>query len=98
MASRVLPEQMHACDLAEEATASTMFLSEAGGFVNKKDRDLICAQMRDILSDELSKPADKIAAAKMLRSLDMDEDQSSTSDERFQPPTIELNGYAVDLE
>jgi hypothetical protein len=45
---------------AEVAIECAKFVSEGDGAMNKKDRDLIGNQMREILSDELSKPADKI--------------------------------------
>ncbi|MGZ0172762.1 MAG: hypothetical protein ACKVHE_24750 [Planctomycetales bacterium] len=66
--------------------------------MNKNDRDLIGNQMRKILSDELSKPADKIAAARMLRRLSNDESVST------KPPAVEsetgltLDGRPIDSQ
>jgi len=66
--------------------------------MNKKDRDLIGSQMREILSDELSKPADKIAAAKMLQRLGLDDCGSvmHPDDRSGFDPT--LNSRPIDLE
>ena len=61
---------------AEVAIGCAKFVSKGDGAINKNDRALIGSQMREILSDELSKPADKIAAARMPRRLSNDESET----------------------
>lgn len=72
------------------------FVSEGDGAMNKKDHDLISSKMREILSDELSKPADKIAAARMLRRLSNDESVSTKPSAVDGETRLTLAGRPID--
>lgn len=82
---------------AEVAIECAKFVSEGDGAMNKKDRDLIGSQMREILSDELSKPADKIAAARMLRRIANDETNETKPSKDGIKTGVTIDGRPVDL-
>mgnify|MGYP000271228819 CR=1 FL=1 len=65
--------------------------------MKKNDRDLIGRQMREILSDELSKPADKIAAARMLRRIANDELNEAKPAKDGIKTGVTIDGQQVDL-